>query len=376
MAVWLQLGMQSMDRLALILLCAISVSAVDAQRGAMILERQDCLQCHTVGGQSAGHETIFAAPDLAGRLAPTYSPSILASVLWNHTPAMWAEMSSRGVALPDATEEDWQDVFAYLYSLQFFEAPAEVGRGRQVLEAKRCTGCHSITKDVVIDHAPAVRNWKHIDDPLALAFQMWNHAASMKTELRRRKRDWVMLNGRDLLDITAFVQNLQKLPPEYHLSLPPADSGANLFVKTCAGCHRNTASLALTLRNKTFMDIAAGLWNHIPEMKTVPVVPDSDLRKIVAYVWDLQYNGPAGEALGGRKAFIEKHCITCHKDSSGQARTPEPGKTFTPFSMIAVGWGRGRQMHDRMLQDGIEWPQLTPADMRNLTAYLNTISNR
>src|ERR1041385_8786378 len=91
--------------------------AADANHGATVLQEQNCLQCHTVRQESLGHEPDRAGRDLGERLAPTYSPSILASVLWNHTPEMWSSMRARGIAPPSASEPDWQDLFPYLYSL-------------------------------------------------------------------------------------------------------------------------------------------------------------------------------------------------------------------------------------------------------------------
>ena len=103
-------------------IAASCIWAADARNGAMVLEQQRCQQCHPVRGQGLGHETPQVARDLGARLAPTYGPHSLASDLWNHTPAMWAAFSAQGVMPPSATESDWQDLFAYFYSLQFSRA--------------------------------------------------------------------------------------------------------------------------------------------------------------------------------------------------------------------------------------------------------------
>ena len=58
---------------------------------------------------------------------------------------MWAALAAQGVMPPTATESDWQDLFAYFYSLQFAEPVGEAGRGKQVLENKRRTDCHSLS---------------------------------------------------------------------------------------------------------------------------------------------------------------------------------------------------------------------------------------
>ena len=352
-----------MTRALLLTAAAATLWAADAQNGAVILDTQRCLECHAVQGQGLGHEANPNAVELGQRLTATYNAASLASVLWNHTPAMWDRMSAQLIARPAATASDWRDVFAYLYSLRFAEPPAEYRRGKEVLSNKHCLDCHGGSGP-----GKPVADWEHVDDPFTVAYQMWNHAPSMHQEIVANKKDWVELTGRDFLDLTAYVQNLTNRAHEHHFLLPDPSGGRELFESNCARCHQGTTSLALSLRNKTWADIGAGMWNHAPAMLTVPTVPGDDMRKIMAYVWELQYQGPAGNVDRGHKAFIEKRCVTCHQTS------PAPGKTFTTESMLAMSWGPARQMHRKMIEQGIAWPHISPDDMANLVAYLNTLS--
>jgi len=111
---------------------SICVWAGDAQRGSLVARRVGCLECHAVGGHGVGHETPSGtmAPNLSENLMPTYTPSALASTLGNNTPAMWRETAGRNVDSPVATAEEWEDVFARLYSLQFSETRR--GQARQI----------------------------------------------------------------------------------------------------------------------------------------------------------------------------------------------------------------------------------------------------
>jgi len=339
--------------------------AADARNGALVLEQQGCQQCHAVRGQGLGHETPQVAPDLAGRLAPTYGPHTLASALWNHTPAMWAELSARGIAPPNATESDWKDLFAYLYSLQFSEPSGEVGRGKQVLESKRCTGCHSLSKTPT-GRGPSVTDWAHVDDPVVLVDHLWKHAAAMKTTFARNKVEWKTLKGQDLMDITAYAQNLQSLVPNLQISLPPPETGKPLFDANCGVCHQDFLSLAMKLRNQTRMDIAARIWNHQQKMTKLHMLGPEDMGKILAYVWQLQFDGPPGNRALGQKAFIDKGCVECHqRPLNGEGH-------ISAFSFVTAGWGPARQAHQRMLTGGVPWPSLSPADVSNLVAYLNS----
>ena len=352
-------------RWVIFLAAASCIWAADARNGAMVLEQQGCQRCHPVRGQGLGHETPQVARDLGARLAPTYGPHSLASDLWNHTPAMWAALSDRGIMPPSATESDWRDLFAYFYSLQFSEPAGEAGRGQQVLESKRCTDCHSLS-NAPNGRAPSVPNWAHMDDPVVLVYQLWNHASSMKNTFKRNKIEWKTLNGRDLMDLTAYVQNVQSLPPTGEFARPAPETGKPLFDANCGLCHRDTMSLAMKLRNKNWMDIGADIWNHSQKMPTIRMAGPDDMRKLLAYVWQLQYDGPPGSRALGQKAFADKGCIECHQGPIGK------GKRITAFSIVAAAWGPTRAVHHLILEKGAPWPNLSPADVSNLVAYLNS----
>lgn len=341
---------------------AAAVCAADAKHGAVALESQSCLECHTVQGQGSGHEPNPAALELGDRLTTTYTAAALASVLWNHTPAMWDRMAAQTIARPAATEADWRDIFAYLYSLRFSEPPAEFRRGKELFTGKHCADCHAGAGP-----GKSVAAWEHIEDPVMLVYQMWNHAASMQKEIASSRKEWIALTGRDFLDLTAYIQDVRNVAPNRQFSLPDPEGGRELFESNCARCHQGGNSLETRLRNKTWADIGAGMWNHAPAMLAVATVPGDNMRKIMAYVWELQYQGPAGNADRGHKVFNEKRCIVCHQ------RSPAPGKTFTASSMVALGWGPGRQMHQKMIAEGLAWPYISPADMANIVAYLNTL---
>ena len=91
------------------------------------------------------------------------------------------EMEAAGIAKPDLDEQQAADLFAYFYSLRYFEEPGDGGRGKQIFARKRCSSCHSSGGG-----APPVEIWPVVEDPLELARAMWNHAPKMRDEMRRR----------------------------------------------------------------------------------------------------------------------------------------------------------------------------------------------
>ena len=279
-----------MKRCVLAVLLVFPLTAADPNRGQDLIRDQGCLGCHSVNGEGAGHEANFTGPDLAGRLATTYTPSALASALWNHTPAMWEQARGQRLQQPAPTAAYWADMFAYLYSLQFFERPAEVRRGQQLLAEKRCLDCHGAAGP-----GTAPEKWKSITDPVSLVYEMWSHAPAMARRTAEHRRDWAQLNAAHFRDLTAYLNTLQNAPRARQLNLPPASEGRALHDSKCANCHSGSRALSALLRNKTWMDIGAGMWNHAPGMRAVPAISEQDMRKILAYVWELQYPRSVGQ---------------------------------------------------------------------------------
>src|SRR6476619_4294595 len=72
---------------------------VDSQRGERLFQSEGCAQCHSFDGK--GGKT---APDLGKRIDRSYTPALLASVMWNHAPSMWSAMRQQGIQSPGLSE--------------------------------------------------------------------------------------------------------------------------------------------------------------------------------------------------------------------------------------------------------------------------------
>jgi mono/diheme cytochrome c family protein len=348
-------------------LAPLSLHAGDARRGVEVLRREKCLTCHNIHG-----EGNHAAPDLGRRIGRRYTPAVMASVLWNHAPTMWTAMAGIGFNPPQLSIQDSDDLFAYFFSVRFFDHPGEAERGKRVFEEKHCSACHSLTDSGKGPGKPLTQ-WTASGDPVLLVQQMWVHSGQMTKELKEHKKGWIPLTGQDLTDLTVYFQNLpQTRHPVAQFSLPDPASGKDLFESVCAGCHKGAMALEKRLENATLTDIAADMWNHAPKMTAAPTTGPEEMRKIVAYVWEKQYLGPAGNAARGEKTFSAKHCATCHNDpQSGAPKLPLSSRNYSSVTMMSVLWTHGPTMRQEMLRKGISWPNLSPDDVSNLAAYLN-----
>jgi mono/diheme cytochrome c family protein len=349
-------------------LSAAAFGAADAARGAEVLRRENCLHCHSLRGDGGN-----LAPDLARRQAHSYTPAAFTSLMWNHAPTMWAEMASQNIQRPHLSEADASNLFAYLYSVRFFDRPADAGRGKQVFEERHCAECHSLREPSKGPGNP-VSTWKSLSDPILLVQEMWNHSSAMKNALQKRNALRVTLTGDDLADLTLYLQSFApKDRAQGSLNLPDPAEGKALFDASCAQCHKGSLALDRRLSNMTLNDIAADMWNHVSRMITLPMVSNEDMRKILAYVWEQQYLGTSGNTGHGRKVFVEKRCAVCHDDPSFSAAKFVRGeRILNPISMIPVLMNHGPEMLQQMNQRGIAWPRLSPEDVSSLIAYLNT----
>src|SRR6266545_4052147 len=92
--------------------------SVDSLRGERLFESEGCMQCHSIAGKGGK-----IAPDLGKRIDRNYTPALLASVMWNHAPTMWAAMDRQGIRTAPLDEQAAGDLFAYFYAVRFFDKP-------------------------------------------------------------------------------------------------------------------------------------------------------------------------------------------------------------------------------------------------------------
>src|SRR6266849_3133624 len=133
---------------------AANIVPGNARRGEQLFQSEQCVQCHNIRGKGGS-----MGPDLARQIGRDYTPAILASLMWNHAPDMWAAMKRTGVTKPEINPEQASDLFAYFVSARYFERPGDAARGKQAFAAKHCADCHHITT-ANASSAPPVAQWE------------------------------------------------------------------------------------------------------------------------------------------------------------------------------------------------------------------------
>ena len=351
-----------------------SAIEADARRGAEFFVDQKCNTCHAVGG-SVSSQGTGAAPNLGTRLDRDYTPAGIASRMWNHAPTMWARMQKAGIKPPAVSEQQAADLMAFFYAAHYFDKPGDAARGKRLFESKQCAGCHAITESEG-KVGPAVAQWgPALTNPVTLADAMWNHAPKMKTEFQKRGINWPQITSQELTDMLVYLQNLpQTRSAKLEFEMPQGSQGAQLFQdKGCANCHKGALALENRVKGMTLTDIAAAMWNHAPRMKQGGIpLSNEEMQSILGYLWATPFFSAQGDATKGKRVFEARGCASCHTGGASGAPQIVGRSGFSPIAMVSALWKHGPQMLQRMKQQNIRWPQLTPEQMSDLVAYLAT----
>ena len=317
-----------------VLLCGVGPveAAGDASRGRAVLRDQGCVFCHPVEPDASG-----AAPNLYRLASRGLNPASFTALVWNHGPRMWDAIAKQpGAPTPRPSDADIADLFAYFYSLRYFEPPGDAGRGKRVFESKQCEQCHPLDGSAPAAGARPVREWPSIADPVARMEAMWNHAAGMAEEMERRASAGPASTPGEMADLWVFLRTRPnamsgwragpwrrrfgkahlrraRLRPVPHAR--PEDVGQD---RSQSGPRTKGATWPRSERR--FGTISRGYETRRVAygVKLEPFEND-EMADLIAYLHDEQICWPSGDADRGVKVFREGQCGACHDDSASGA---------------------------------------------------------
>jgi len=347
----------------------------NALAGAEVFGEKGCVRCHSIsgGGQSLG-------PDLRTTgTARTFQE--LTATLWNHLPDMSRRMAELGIARPHLSEREAGDLFAYLYTLGYFDSPGDPERGKRRFTEMSCIRCHQFggvggVVGPVLDHVGAR------GVPIEIAAAMWNHGPAMIDAAEARGISRPRMNSLDLTDLIAFLQTATgDTPPENLYVLPgDADAGARVVEdRRCGECHGDPGGegivapdLAGLSRGTGLVEFVALMWNKAPAMVGAlrardlefPRLEAKDFANIVAYLYSVDYFSSGGRANRGRTLIGSKGCANCH--GPGEL-TSIPGLDH-PASITAALWNHLAVLETDQ-DSATEWPSFTGREIADLMAY-------
>lgn len=126
--------------------------------------------------------------------------------------------------------------------------------------------------------------------------------------------------------------------------------------------------------------LAAAMWNHAVKMweamekagmKTPDMTPQQ-AADLTAYIAGKLRTDPPGDVNRGKKTYEAKLCASCHDQYSGARDFSSVASLASPYWMIAGLWQHGKGMLSRIAVKDQSWQQLTPQEVGDLLAYLQS----
>lgn len=169
-------------------------------------------------------------------------------------------------------------------------------------------------------------------------------------------------------------------------------SGSQVFEsKGCSKCHAvnglgGTAGpdLGRIQESRTFNELAATLWNHVPLMGAgmaeqgieYPEMSPGEAADLVGFLFTLDYFDAPGDVTVGMHLFTHKKCFVCHRvgDYGGDAAhsLDFAGQYGSPILVAAAMWNHGAPMAELMKERGVVRPTFEGSDLTDLISYIES----
>jgi mono/diheme cytochrome c family protein len=220
-----------------------------------------------------------------------------------------------------------------------------------------------------------------------LAQAMWNHGPRMASAMRAVALPWPKFAGREMDDLTAYLQDTTSDNVQYFGPGSPRRGQGLFAAKGCIGCHsiagrggRGGPDLGAGSHDflASVSTIAGVMWNHSQGMaaeldrRQMPRVTfeGQEMVDVIAYLYFVNYATVRGSPPRGERVFAAK-CSTCH-DKSGAGAGPAPAAITPsgPLALIAAMWNHAQTMSREGEKRAVTWPRLEPSETADLAAFL------
>jgi len=170
----------------------------DPRAGRTLFIAKRCSKCHSLPGAAP-----TTAPTVEEMSAGASRVGEMGALLWNHFPAMRERWDDSDRSRLHLSRQQMSDLFAFLFSLGYFDELGDAQRGRAVFESNHCTVCH----EGAASRAVPLPTRGQDTNPIALATALWNHGEEMMDALAKAGIEWPMLSGPEVVDLLAYLRS-------------------------------------------------------------------------------------------------------------------------------------------------------------------------
>jgi cytochrome c2 len=198
-----------------------------------------------------------------------------------------------------------------------------------------------------------------------------------------------------LIFFVAFLVGAREQARAQPLFSPTQDpiAGSRIFgTKGCAKCHviagvgsKVGPDLGRVSGSRSFYDLAAAMWNHLPEMAKQmqklgigrPELSPGETGDLIAFLYTLNYFDRPGDPKAGHEVFVKKQCISCHQ-AGGSGGVVGPSldslaQQGSPIFVATAMWNHGPEMTEAMRAKKIARPNFSGTELSSLVAYLKSV---
>lgn len=354
-------------------------------QGDRLFSEKGCSRCHSILGQGGrvGHD--FGRIDLKG------SKLDVVSYMLNNAQTMGEKMRDSKIIWPRLTGQEVESLIAFLYYVNYFDAPGNAAKGKLLFESRHCVRCHSGSAGGS-GGISSLSAFPRSITPIYLAKSLWNHGPRMRVEMARLGIPWPNFEGTEMMDLVAYLKEVGRGDFSLGYGMPGNPNGGRKVFqeKGCPQCHGGKAGSAPNLADpslglqESMTHTVSRLWNHAPKMfarvgekkMAIPEFTEQEMADLVAYIYFLNYFDPLPDLAAGRRLFADKQCASCHAVGGGaQGTGPDLSvsqKTASAIEMVAAMWNHTPFMQSLMKEKQITWPRFEKGELNNLLGYIQS----
>ena len=169
-----------------------------AERGWGVFQGR-CISCHSVRGQGGN-----LGPELGPDRDLPLTTAQLASLMWNHAPAMLQRGREAGIAPPQLQGHEMTDLRTFLASLRYFEPAGSPLIGERVFSERGCAACHGSMAEGT-KMGPPLKATAEAYTTVSFSAALWRHGPRMIDRAQEYGLTWPTLKATDIGDLVSFL---------------------------------------------------------------------------------------------------------------------------------------------------------------------------